>query len=310
MGPGGRHQWRPTAASPLAKQGKGIPFAMLTTDIALKTDEVYLDLSTTFAADLATLNNSFAHAWYKLSARDMGPATRCVGRNVPPAQPFQYPLPPPPLIPVDFQAVKAAIATMLAHESPLLLAPNRDVINGKPSYAAMLVHLAWQCASSFRATDYKGGCNGAHIRFSPAIDWPINAGIAATLELLRPIKTQFGDLLSWSDLIVLSGTVGLELLGSGSLDFCGNRTDAVDGNGWNVLLPNGNYSAYPWSQTNYSDNIFYFRNAMNILGLSNKETVALAARPRSQRQLRHIGYTAATWMVGESTGLSNEYFQV
>lgn len=99
---------------------------------------------------------------YKLLTRDMGPHTRCAGTDVPPPLDFQLPLADTPAELPSYTRAKWAIKRVL----------ERD-----PSYSAMFVTLAYQCASTFRTTDYIGGCNGARIRFPPQIDWASNAGL-------------------------------------------------------------------------------------------------------------------------------------
>ena len=52
---------------------------MLTTDLALRIDPAYEEISRRFHADLDTFRLAFAKAWYKLLHRDMGPVTRYLG---------------------------------------------------------------------------------------------------------------------------------------------------------------------------------------------------------------------------------------
>merc|ERR1719482_2575782 len=117
----------------------------------------------------------------------MGPVTRCVGKDVPPAQPFQHPLPKTPAGLADMTKVRAEVKQILTSSNPML--PADEFL---PYYGAPFVRLAWQCSSTFRATDWQGGCNGARIRFSPQKDWPANAALDETLSLLKPIKDMFG----------------------------------------------------------------------------------------------------------------------
>jgi len=97
------------------------------------------------------------HAWYKLTTRDMGPRTRCLeakgsGFPVPPAQKWQHPLPDPPT------GGSAALANFTLVEQAI-----REVMQaGGSASAAAFVRLAYQCAATFRSTDYQGGCNGPH----------------------------------------------------------------------------------------------------------------------------------------------------
>jgi catalase-peroxidase len=217
QGPGGHHQWRVAGG-----KGPQAPVAdlsahytqdimMLTTDIALKVDPEYQQYVHEFAANETAFAEYFAKAWYKLITRDMGPIDRCVGPNVAPPQHFQLPLPDPPKKMADTTAVARHLHKLMERDG------NDDEF----------LRLAFLCASSFRATDFRGGCNGARIRFH--LDWPINAGLGAVLEKLEPIKTTYDKHLTWADLIVLAGNVAAERSGSPKLTFCPGRSDASSG---------------------------------------------------------------------------------
>jgi len=286
VGPGGHHQWK-TANGPQS-------IMMLTTDISLLHDPRYQQIIRLYASDLSALNNAFSHAWYKLTTRDMGPVTRCTGPWVPPPQPFQYPLPPPASQLPDFSEVREVIKVVMQIDATNILTP--DYYNGTPYYGGVFVQLAWQCSSTFRKTDYLGGCNGARIRFSPQADWPMNLAMNRVLDLLRPVYEVF-DNLSWADLIVLAGNVALDRASKSTpMSFCGGRTDAKDGDGSVLLQPNGNFTA----------TVRDMRNSAKLMGLTDREMVVLSGRLRSAAQMGRYGFSGS-W-TSNPTLLSNQYF--
>mmetsp|Transcript_23092 Transcript_23092/g.56104 ORF Transcript_23092/g.56104 Transcript_23092/m.56104 type:complete len:700 (+) Transcript_23092:60-2159(+) len=286
VGPGGKHQWRVKNAT---EQEKNI--GMLTSDIGLTADPAgsYQKIVKEFAEDPDKYGNAFAHAWYKLTTRDMGPVTRCVGKNVPPAQDWQFPLPPTPEHLADFGEVKAEIVRSLSGEG-----------NASAAEVGLLARLAWSCASTFRHTDYQGGCNGARVRFSPQKDWPANAGLDQALALLAPIKEKFGGGLSWADLIVLAGNTAFEHAGSTPLSFCGGRTDAEDGTG-------SEYLQQPLDAE--SDSMVMLRNSIKIMGLTDREFVALMGAGHSVGAMHEdrSGFQGS-WTANPAE-LSNDYFK-
>jgi catalase/peroxidase HPI len=226
--PAGHWQWRvrDVASSPHAPSAdpgsnETQSIMMLTTDVALLTDPEYRRHIEEFASNLTALDETFSRAWYKLVTRDMGPAARCAGPRVPPPQRWQDALPPP--LPRRELADMDRVAQDL-----------RGVVRSHPD--GEFVRLALQCAGTFRATDYQGGCNGARIRFSPAKDWPANQGLDKTLAVLEPVKRKYGSGLSYADLIVLAGNVAAEQRhGAPHLRFCPGRVDAPDGKAWKHL---------------------------------------------------------------------------
>jgi catalase (peroxidase I) len=288
LGPGKLYQWR-SADNP------SLPVMMLTSDVSLLSDPSFLSYVNMFATNLTALNETFSRTWYKLTSRDMGPVTRCAGPWVPPAQPFQNPLPPPPSSVPDFSLVRAQIQKVLTTNMSNILPPDAGP-NNAAYYGAIYATLAWQCASTFRHTDYIGGCNGARIRFPPQLTWTNNIALDKALTLLAPIQKQFEN-LSWADLIVLAGNVALDdATGSTPLSFCPGRTDATDGSGASLLQPLGNYSI----------SMDQMKLEQHLIGLTDREYVVLHARLRSPMQMKRIGYSGS-WTMAPYV-LSNEYF--
>jgi catalase-peroxidase len=210
--PAGAHQWTP-------KNGAGngtVPDAhdpskrhapsMLTTDLALRFDPAYEEISRRFYEHPDQFADAFARAWFKLTHRDMGPIGRYLGPLVPKETlSWQDPIPAVdhPLIgEQDITALKAKI-----------LASGLSV--------SQLVQTAWASASTFRGSDKRGGANGARIRLAPQKDWEINqsAELTKVLQKLEALQKEFnsaqtngskGKKVSLADLIVLSGDAAIE----------------------------------------------------------------------------------------------------
>ena len=119
-GRGGKNQWEPVSGPdgslPMAPSAHGKGWekvGMLTTDIALCTDPDYNEIVKLFAKDEEKFLSMFAHAWYKLTTRDMGPRSRCGNTDAPPGQDWQYPLPAPTLQGPKYSEVKTDIQQLL-----------------------------------------------------------------------------------------------------------------------------------------------------------------------------------------------------
>ena len=160
--PAGAIQWVPSDKSlhssvPDAHvEGKLNPPVMTTADLALKFDPAYKAIAERFLANPEEYRLAFAKAWFKLTHRDMGPTARYVGNEVPgekllwqdPVLASGY----DDLSSRNIQKLKKAIL-----ESGLSVAD--------------LVKVAWASAASFRASDMRGGANGARVSLAPQKGW-------------------------------------------------------------------------------------------------------------------------------------------
>ena len=164
---------------------------MTDADMALKVDPAYRAISERFHKDPAYFAETFARAWFKLTHRDLGPRARYIGPWVPAEDLiWQDPVPAGPAA-YDVAALKARIAA-----------------SGLP--AADLIATAWDSARTFRASDKRGGANGARIRLAPQKDWAGNEPerLARVLAVLEPLAAEAGA--SLADTIVLAGNIALE----------------------------------------------------------------------------------------------------
>lgn len=250
----GAEQWAPVGPDgPLMPEDGNV--IMLTSDLALRDDDDFAPIAQMYAANITALELSFAEAWYKLTSQDKGPHERCVGEEVPEPRGWQNPLPAAPA--ADTLPPVADLREAVV---------NQLVVNGT-SNAGLFATYAYNCGATFRATDFRGGCNGLRQRFPPYSDRPEFAGLQDALDALAPVKETY-PAVSWSDLLVMAGQVAHEEAGGNVLPFCLGRVDAEDSG--EVFVP----------VRTYSDPIVANRDNMKVMGLTAPEFVALAGRLR------------------------------
>ena len=231
--PAGKHQFAPKNAAAVAT----VPDAhdpdirhapmMLTTDLAMREDPAYAEITRRFFEHPGELEDAFARAWFKLIHRDMGPRSRYLGPLVP-SEPLLWQDPVPE---VDHALIAdAEIGSLKA-----------EVLDSGLSIS-QLVATAWGAASSFRGTDKRGGANGGRISLEPQRSWAVNdpTQLGEVLGKLEAIQESFNDertdgkRVSLADLIVLGGCAAVEQAARQAgyevaVPFTPGRTDAAAG---------------------------------------------------------------------------------
>ena len=204
--PAGAHQWKPKQnghdieMTPDAhdKSKKNLPM-MQTTDLSLKLDPKYGPISRHFHKNPKEFADAFARAWFKLTHRDMGPRACYLGPDVPKEKLiWQDPITKP-----KYKIKKKDIKSLKA-----------KILNSGLTIS-QLVATAWASASTFRASDKRGGANGARIRLEPQKNWEVNSptNLSKVLKILEKIKKEFDNkkkIVSLADLIVLGGNAAIE----------------------------------------------------------------------------------------------------
>ncbi|MEM1193584.1 MAG: catalase/peroxidase HPI [Pseudomonadota bacterium] len=230
--PAGAVQWIPTdeGASALTPDAhdpdKRHAPIMFTTDLSLKFDPAYREISERFLEDPAAFEDAFARAWFKLTHRDMGPKARYLGADVPADDLiWQDPIPAIDHALINNRDVKTLKAAILETDASV----------------SDLVRAAWASASTYRDTDKRGGANGARVRLAPQRDWAVNdpEALATVLTALEGVQTNFNDRqrgdkrVSMADLIVLGGAAAIEKAAADAgfdvtVPFTPGRGDATD----------------------------------------------------------------------------------
>jgi catalase-peroxidase len=252
--------------------------------------------------------DAFARAWYKLTHRDMGPRSRCLGPEVPKEDLiWQDPVPI-----ADHELVDAKDISDL-----------KSAILDSGLSVSALVSTAWASGSTFRNSDKRGGANGARIRLAPQKDWAVNEPdrLHETLQALEKIQQSFNlaqagsKRISMADLIVLGGCAAVEQAAKNAgfdcmVPFSPGRADATveqtDAESFNVLEPKADgFRNYSKAKFAVSEEEMLVDRAQ-LLGLTAPEMTVLIGGLRvlnaNYRQSQHGVFT----MTPEH--LTNDFF--
>jgi catalase-peroxidase len=310
----GKTQWKPSAES--AKKlvpdahvaGKTHAPMMLTTDLSLKEDPEYRKIALRFRDNPEEFEKAFARAWFKLIHRDMGPKARYLGSNFPDKDfKWQDPLPTADYGMIDLQNIKYLKKQILASG---LTVPE-------------LVRTAWASASTYRATDMRGGANGARIRLEPQKSWEVNnpKELDKVITKLQKIRKDFNKVqedsrrVSLADLIVLGGAAAIEKASADAgyevtVPFKPGRTNATpeqtDIESFSTLEPKADAFRNYYSPENENSPTFMMIDKANLLSLSVPEmTVLLGGMRALDANYDKTNYGVLTKTPGT---LTNDFF--
>jgi catalase-peroxidase len=281
---------------------------MFTTDLSLKFDPSYREISKRFLDNPKEFELAFAKAWFKLTHRDMGPRARYVGNEVPAEELlWQDPVPA-----VDHELVDASDVAQL--KAKIL---DSGLTNPE------LIRTAWASASTFRGTDMRGGANGARIQLAPQRDWEVNnpAELNKVLGGLESIQGEFnrmqngGKKVSLADLIVLGGAAAIERAAKQAghdvrVPFVPGRTDATqeqtDVASFAVLEPTADGFRNYYSEGNYRSPAEMLVDKADMLTLTVPEMTALVGGLRALNA--NAGGSGHGVFTARPGALSNDFF--
>ncbi len=122
---------------------------------------------------------------------------------------------------LDYTALKADLTALMTDSKPWWPADYGH-------YGPFFIRMAWHAAGTYRTADGRGGANSGQQRFAPLNSWPDNGNLDKARRLLWPIKQKYGKHISWADLFILTGNVGIESMGGPVFGFGGGRADVFE----------------------------------------------------------------------------------